>query len=162
MGGGGLAGHGDLFICEGGYRHAFAGVLDGYGTEAAIAVEVQKGVSSRSRVSNTSEGQSFDVEGIGLKEVCDFHGVNDLEGNPLYQQWQAVNRTTPPAWWSWGGPCRRGRRVRRTTWRRGGGLPHAHSQRPSHQPMTHHFPARRGWRGWHQRPCQCRKHPHGV
>ena len=28
-------------------------------------------------------GAKLDVEGVRLKEVGDFHGMNDLEGNPI-------------------------------------------------------------------------------
>ena len=40
----GLTRCGDLLVCKGGNRHAFAGVFDGYGTEAALAGEVEEGV----------------------------------------------------------------------------------------------------------------------
>ena len=39
--------------------------------------------SSKSRVSEHFGGTKLDVESIGLKEVRDFHGVNDLSKNVL-------------------------------------------------------------------------------
>ena len=79
----GLAGWGDLLVCEGGNRHAFAGVFDGYGAQASLAGEVEEGVLVQVPRFAHFRGAKLDVEGIGLKEVGDFHGMNDLEGNPI-------------------------------------------------------------------------------
>ena len=70
---------GDLLVGEGRNRHALAGVFDGYGAEATIAVEVQEGVLVQVPGLGHFGGAKLDVESVGLKEVGDFHGMNDLD-----------------------------------------------------------------------------------
>ena len=68
---------GNLLEGESGNGHAFPGVLDGYGAEAAIAVQVQKRVFVQvSRLIHIGLVQ-LDVQSVRTFKVSDFHGLKD-------------------------------------------------------------------------------------